>query len=217
MRKTNTLVLGGSFNPIHKTGHMGILHYVYHSLNWEGARVDEAWLLPAAQNPFKPREGMASYEDRFAMCEIQAACYPWVSVSDFENRMEPPHYTYRVLKKMVEAYPERQFIWMMGSDNLAHFHEWEYWEEMLRMVPVVVMERDGYGDDVMNSVTMQKYADKVQPLDADWRTGGDIRLMQVQTFAGSSTEIRAAIQKGEPTQHLSVLVRRYIDEHALYR
>lgn len=65
------LILGGSFNPIHKS-HLGIAKMIYERLNECGATLDEVWLMPAAQNPHKSKDDMADYQHRFAMCQIQS-------------------------------------------------------------------------------------------------------------------------------------------------
>ncbi len=212
MSKKVTLLLGGSFNPIHKSGHIGSIQHVYHTLNLEGATVHEAWLMPAAHNPFKPKEGMADYIDRFNMCELEADKLPWLSTSAFESKIEPPHYTYRVLKELTEAYPNRQFIWMMGSDNLRHFHEWEHWDDMIRLLPLVIMAREGSMEQIMGSVTMREFGICQKDLSAPFRGGCDIRLMVTKCFPGAATEVRGAIKEGLPTPHLSHGVRDYIDQ-----
>ncbi len=215
--KTVTLLLGGSFNPIHRSGHIGSITHVYHTLNLEGARVHDAWLLPAAQNPFKSTKDMAPYEHRLAMCEIEAAKYPRLSVSDFESKMSAPHYTQRVLANLVDVYPDRQFVWMMGSDNLTHFHEWEYWREMVQMVPMVIMAREGSMEQAMHSPMMQEFATCLKDEGTPFDGGSDLRYMVTNCFAGAATEVRSAIKAGERTTHISSGVRKYIDEHGLYR
>ncbi|MDE0724685.1 MAG: nicotinate (nicotinamide) nucleotide adenylyltransferase [Alphaproteobacteria bacterium] len=217
MSKKVTLLLGGSFNPIHQSGHIGSITHVYHTLNLEGATVHEAWLMPAAQNPFKSTKDMAPYEHRLAMCEIEAAKHPWLSVSDFEGQMPAPHYTHRVLSAMLESYPDRQFIWMMGSDNLDHFHEWEYYQEMIHMVPMVIMARDGSMERAMHSPTMREFAHCLKDSGAPFDGGNDIRYMITNCFAGAATEVRNAIKNGEKTSHISSGVRNHIDQYGLYR
>jgi nicotinate-nucleotide adenylyltransferase len=36
-----------------------------------------------------------------------------------------------------------QFVWLMGSDNLADFHRWRGWTDIMRLVPVAVIARPG--------------------------------------------------------------------------
>lgn len=216
MKKTVTLVLGGSFNPVHQSGHIGSVSHVYHTLNLAGAKVDEAWLMPAAQNPFKPKAGMAPYAHRLHMCQLEAEKLPWLEASNFESRIEAPHYTHRVLSQMLQAYPDRQFIWMMGSDNLDHFHEWEYWKEMVAMVPMVIMAREGSIEHIMHTQTMTTFADCLKGTSAPFTGGHDIRLMVTNCFAGAATHVRNAVKAGLPTPHLSPEVRAYVDAHELY-
>jgi nicotinate-nucleotide adenylyltransferase len=36
-----------------------------------------------------------------------------------------------------------KFVWLMGSDNLAGFHRWRGWTDIMRMMPVAVIARPG--------------------------------------------------------------------------
>jgi nicotinate-nucleotide adenylyltransferase len=35
------------------------------------------------------------------------------------------------------------FVWIMGADNLGTFHRWENWREIVRLVPIAVIDRPG--------------------------------------------------------------------------
>ena len=54
-------------------------------------------------------------------------------------------YTAETLERLVAIYPGVRFVWLMGADNLGQFHRWERWEDILRMVPVGVLARPGWG------------------------------------------------------------------------
>ena len=34
-----------------------------------------------------------------------------------------------------------RFVWLMGADNLATFHNWDRWQDIMHMLPVGVMAR----------------------------------------------------------------------------
>jgi nicotinate-nucleotide adenylyltransferase len=36
-----------------------------------------------------------------------------------------------------------RFVWLMGADNLVHFHHWKDWRQILDTVPVGVLARPG--------------------------------------------------------------------------
>lgn len=50
-------------------------------------------------------------------------------------------YTYATLQKMFRLYPRTNFVWLMGADNLAEFHRWRNWEQILNALPVGVIAR----------------------------------------------------------------------------
>jgi len=53
-------------------------------------------------------------------------------------------YTVDMLARLVRRYPAREFIWIMGADNLADFHRWRQWRRIARTVPIAVIARPGY-------------------------------------------------------------------------
>ena len=36
-----------------------------------------------------------------------------------------------------------KFVWLMGSDNLASFHRWRGWTDLLSLMPMAVVARPG--------------------------------------------------------------------------
>jgi nicotinate-nucleotide adenylyltransferase len=36
-----------------------------------------------------------------------------------------------------------RFVWLMGSDNLASFHRWRGWTDIMRLMPMAVIARPG--------------------------------------------------------------------------
>jgi nicotinate-nucleotide adenylyltransferase len=36
-----------------------------------------------------------------------------------------------------------RFVWLMGGDNLASFHRWGGWRDIMRALPVAVVDRPG--------------------------------------------------------------------------
>ena len=214
--KKPVLLLGGSFNPIHLS-HIQILEKAYASLNASGAQVDEAWLLPAMQNPDKPSCGMASFSHRLNMCELQCRNQPWLKVCNFESTLQPPYHSFAVLSQLVKAYPSHQFIWMMGSDNLMSFNAWDYWEDILFMLPIVVMGRDCNATHMKKSQTLKMYPQALQHLSSSWDHSPNIRLIENDQSMGSATQVRHAIQQGQTPDLLSQPVLNYIQQNQLYR
>jgi nicotinate-nucleotide adenylyltransferase len=132
-------LLGGSFNPAH-AGHRKV------SLNAHAALgLDEVWWLVSPGNPLKSAKGMAPYEARLASARKMAARAP-IRASDFE-RHSGTRYTVDTLKALFARYPQHDFIWLMGEDTVAQFHQWKDWRRLARSVPIAVLSRPGYDDD----------------------------------------------------------------------
>jgi nicotinate-nucleotide adenylyltransferase len=129
-------LLGGSFNPAHE-GHLYVGEVARKRLE-----LDYVWWLVAPQNPLKPVAGMAPFADRLAAARALAGRRPRLIVSDFERSLAS-RYTIDTLKALTVRFPEVRFVWLMGSDNLEQFHHWRHWEEIVGLVPVVVVERSG--------------------------------------------------------------------------
>jgi nicotinate-nucleotide adenylyltransferase len=129
-------LLGGSFNPAHG-GHRRISKFALDALG-----LDAVWWLVSPGNPLKPKAGMAPLAARLASAARQARgarIVPTAIEGELGTR-----YTLDTLRKIRRRYPGHRFIWLMGSDNLAQFHQWKAWREIARTMPIAVIARPGY-------------------------------------------------------------------------
>lgn len=130
-------ILGGSFNPAHR-GHRAISLAALHALD-----LDEVWWLVSPGNPLKEESGdMAPLAARFASARSMARQAP-IRVSAIEVRLGT-RYTVDTILKLNRLYPKKQFIWLMGADNLVQFDQWRGWRKIAREVPIAVIARPGY-------------------------------------------------------------------------
>jgi nicotinate-nucleotide adenylyltransferase len=127
-------LLGGSFDP----PHAGHIHITREALKRFG--LDRVWWLVSPGNPLK-REGPAPLARRMAAARA-AMRHPRVEVTDIEARIGT-RYTAETLARLLHLYPGVRFVWLMGADNLAQFHRWERWEDIMGMVPIGVIARPG--------------------------------------------------------------------------
>ncbi len=141
-----TGLLGGSFNPAHG-GHRRISLFAKDALG-----LDEVWWLVSPGNPLKPKTGMAPLSARLSSAHDQARGAP-ITPTAIESLFDT-RYTHETLDRIVRRYPKRQFIWMMGSDNLVQFHRWKKWRDIARTMPIAVIERPGYSARAMTSPAM---------------------------------------------------------------
>lgn len=141
-----TGLLGGSFNPAHG-GHRRITRFTIDALG-----LDEAWWLVSPGNPLKPKAGMAPLGARLCSAYAQAKRAPIIpTVIESELRTR---YTVDTVRKLQNRYNARQFVWLMGSDNLAQFHRWKDWRTIARTIPIAVIARPGYTREAMTSPAM---------------------------------------------------------------
>ncbi|RDS76704.1 nicotinate-nucleotide adenylyltransferase [Alteriqipengyuania lutimaris] len=129
-------LLGGSFNPAHG-GHRRISLFALDALG-----LDEVWWLVSPGNPLKPKEGMAPLPARFASAVIQAR-RARIRVTAIEREFGT-RYTVDTIRALQSRFPKHEFVWLMGSDNLATFHRWKDWERIARSLPIAVIARPGY-------------------------------------------------------------------------
>lgn len=218
MRGSKTILLyGGSFNPIHGS-HIQIVQKAFDRLNRDGVLVDEAWLLPSGQNPFKPKDGMADYEHRLYMCKLAIEDLgDAFKVSDFESRLQPPFETYTVLSELQKSYPSYQFIWLMGSDNFMHFHEWDNWEDILNNFAVVGVKRECSAHKLDTCPMIKEYAHFLYLEDSSFAEVPNIRIVDIGLLSGSATDIRKSIQQGKTIENVDSKVEAYIHKNQLYR
>jgi nicotinate-nucleotide adenylyltransferase len=132
-------LLGGSFNPAHR-GHRRISLAAMRALD-----LDELWWLVSPGNPLKPADGMADYEARLQSAREVARRSP-IRVSDFERQMGT-RYTVDTVAALIKRHPQHRFIWLMGEDTVAQFHQWKNWRKLASMLPIAVVSRPGYDDE----------------------------------------------------------------------
>jgi len=181
-------LLGGSFNPTHG-GHRRISLFAVAALG-----LDEVWWLVSPGNPLKPQSGMAPLAARYASAQRQARNAP-IRVSAIERELGT-RFTVDTLAALVRRWPKRQFVWLMGSDNLAQFHRWRDWRRIARMVPIAVIARPGYDGTAVASPAMAwlgRY--RRSPASLRSRTKWSVPALVILRFdpdSRSATAIRSA-------------------------
>ena len=129
-------LLGGSFNPAHG-GHRRISLFALRALG-----LDEVWWLVSPGNPLKPKKGMAPLHARYTSAVEQARRAP-IRVTAIERELGT-RYTVDTITALRRRYPKRDFVWLMGSDNLMTFHRWKAWRRIAWTLPIAVIARPGY-------------------------------------------------------------------------
>jgi nicotinate-nucleotide adenylyltransferase len=143
-------LLGGSFNPPH-VAHRQISEVVLKRLG-----LDQIWWLVTPGNPLKGRGELAPLAERLVLCRAMAK-NPRIEVTAFERDL-PTAFTAGTLAFLKRRSPLVRFVWIMGADNLAGFHRWRRWREILTTVPVVVVDRPGWRLKALASKAARAFA-----------------------------------------------------------
>jgi nicotinate-nucleotide adenylyltransferase len=130
-------LVGGSFNPAHD-GHIHVALKVRQQLG-----LDQIWWLVSPQNPLKSSLGMAPHEKRLANAREIVSQYPFLRVIEPESGL-PSNYTYKTLKYMIKTMPLSRLVWVMGADNLDQFVRWHRYRDLIRLLPIAVVDRPSY-------------------------------------------------------------------------
>lgn len=161
-------IYGGSFNPIH-LGHTALGEWlVSHDY------LDELWFLVSPQNPLKRASGLLDDEARLRLARLAVGHKRRLKVSDFEFRLPKPSFMACTLEALRAAYPEYDFVLVIGADNWHTFPHWYRTDDILRHHRLLVYPRPGY------------------PLEAESLPSG-VQVVDTPLLDISSTQVREAI------------------------
>ena len=183
----------GSYNPIH-VGHLIIANYM---ASFSGLK--EVWLVVSPHNPLKQKSSLANMYDRLEMAKLATENTPQIKVSDIEFKLPQPSYTIDTLVHLQERYPEKEFVLIMGADNLSSFKKWKNFEVLLKNYRIYVYPRPGI--EV-----------------SEWLNHPAITFTDTPQMEISSTFIRNAIKENKNVQFfVPDNVLHFIAQKSLYK
>lgn len=184
----------GSFNPIH-TGHLILAHTIC-----QEAKLDKMWFVVSPQNPFKEKSSLLHEFDRYDLVQKAIEGNDQFDVTDIEFHMPKPSYTIDTVIRLVEKFPSYDFHLIMGEDNLASFHKWKNYEQLLEMTTILYYPREtkrAVQDHIINQQNVNLI---------------DAAFMQI-----SSTYIRDKIKQKKSIRYLvPKSVEKLINEKGFY-
>lgn len=149
-------LLGGSFNPAHE-GHLHISNMAMKALG-----LDYVWWLVAPQNPHKPSIGMAPLQSRLAYAAAQFENEPRIFVMDIERALGT-RFSIDTITRLQHRFPQVQFVWLMGSDNLANFRRWKRWQDIVHRIAIAVVMRPGSALAPLSAMAAQRLSGHRRP------------------------------------------------------
>jgi len=182
----NIGLLGGKFNPPH-LGHMLIAQQM---LDFAG--FDEIWFVPNYGQSF--HEPVAPVSDRLAMTKLIQIPKTNISTLEIDNKLDGK--TIHLLPFLPK---EHTYTFIIGSDQLATFHQWGEYKTLVHQMPFLVFPRYGYPSE---------------PLYENMLVLGHKALIASNI---SSTKIRERIRLNlSIDQFVPIGVSEYIRTHKLY-
>lgn len=188
------MLFGGAFDPPHLGHHLISKNILDHGL------ADQVWLVPAKTHPFaKP---LSNSKSRLEMLNLLIGDDDRMKIETFELEKNGISYSHETLDALSEKYPEHEFSWVIGSDNLDQFHLWSdskdrSYEEMLSKYIFYVYPR--------NKHDFSPLYDNMIP------------LKDMEEVIVSSTLVKEMLAKGEDISDLvKDEVIEYIKDNKLY-
>jgi len=127
-------ILGGAFDPAH-VGHYLIASY-YLALH----PTHQLLIIPSYQHPFLKK--MLDFEIRFKHCQMMAQQLgPRAHALAIEKEIPHTSYTYHVIKKLRQIYPQSIFELIVGADAYEHKESWYLIEKLEKMASFFVVGR----------------------------------------------------------------------------
>lgn len=211
-----TLLLGGSFDPVHN-GHVGLARYFSALLQPDVVR-----LIPAGQ-PWQKPELVTAATDRVAMLKLAFAnCSLPVQIDEQEIVRNGASYTADTLRTLrAELGQDASLVLVIGADQLQNLHTWRNWQQLFDFANLCVATRPGFTIDQSGlDANVAKEITRRAASAAQIRATPCGLIYVASNFALdiSATDIRHALQQGQTTnQLLPEAVLDYIQQHHLYR
>ncbi len=204
----NIAILGGSFDPPHN-GHVVLANEILKKFSFQPQGLtpkyfEKILLVPCFAHAFGKK--LSSPQDRSAMTKLLES--ENVRASDIEIQKTGISYSIKTLHDLQKQFPTDHLYWVIGSDQLAEFHTWEGWKEIIKDFGLIVAQRGN------EKHFQQNVEESLQELKSE----NTLFLLAPNDIPNiSSTEIREKVKRNESIHNLvPKSVEEYIVKHSLY-
>ena len=200
-QKKAIVIFGGSFNPP-LNSHFSIAQEVLNQFE----EVEKIVFIPV--NKKYSKDGLLENKHRYNMLKLVADKNSSFIVSDLDFYGEKSLTTIETLEEIQKQFPDNEICFLMGSDNLKDFHNWNRPEEIVSKYKILVMERDEDDIDeiIKNDRLLRCYKENFLKVNKEIKSNY------------SSTYVRSQLRKGKSVRYLLPdEVFEYILANKLYR
>ena len=201
-------LFGGTYNPVH-FGHLRSALEVK-----EGFELDEVILIPAALPPHKLSGEVAEAADRLLMLRLALEDTAGLKLSDVELKRAGPSYTIDTVQYFKRTLPpESRIFLIMGLDAFLEIDTWKSYEELLRQVPFIIINRPKAGgeahglrwkalEDYLKAAISADYAFVESQRGFCCPNKQPVYVFEVTALDISSTALRRLVKKGRSVEYL---------------
>lgn len=211
-------IFGGTFNPLH-IGHIQTVRAVKSRLG-----LDRVHVIPAAQNPRKPRTEGPSDDDRLAMCRIGFAAEENVVIDDRELKRGGISYTVTTLESFVSgsepaAEPTSLYL-VIGMDQFEDLDRWHRVDRITEISNIVVVARPGHSFPT----SLSDFPEGLRPLIEDFekgfgqfKSGRHIEFLRLPEIDVAASDVRKRLRTGRAVEKfLTIEIEDFIKSRGLY-
>lgn len=187
-----TALFGGSFDPVH-IGHLFIAEEVRLTLKF-----DRVLFVPARQSPLKRKLPGATNEQRLEMLRLAIEGREDFAIAEVELGRRGPSYTIDTIRELQDAGDIGEHPGLIiGDDLTSTFAQWKEYEELRRVVRIIVAKREGLiADDSL----------------------GEYEVVDNAVIPVSSSQIRERARRGRAFRYLvPEPVYQFIETNGIYR
>ncbi len=185
-------ILGGTFDPVHN-GHLSLARQLIVHRSLAGVL-----FVLAARHPLKGREVSAGYAFRRDMLDLGLADQPNLRLSEIEKEKRLSGYSIDTVETLKRQYPESDFVFIIGADNLESLPDWHRADELIGQITFLVGTRPPV-DSLM-------VPDKLK---------GHVDVVDIEPVDISSTQVRQRVSEGIDKDDLTTLVPARVAEYIL--
>lgn len=161
IRKQETIIYGGAFNPP-TLAHKAILEAC---VDYAQIKQADVWVMPSGDRQDKTiatsRAMRLAYIDAMIESVDNSELIPEVVTTELDRAVMVE--TYDTVKELEEEYPDRSFTFVFGADSTETMASWHKGEYLLENLSMLVVERVGSTVNPMarHSIRMQVEAPNV--------------------------------------------------------
>ena len=158
----------------------------------------------------------ASKSDRIKMLENAVTPHKSLAINDYELSSLDKSYSINTLQYFKELYPQDKLRLIVGEDNFMSFTKWHKYQEIIRIVNIIVLSRDNIMRcDKMNSIKVL-FEENINLFNKSM--SGKIHFSRKHKSIVSSTIIRECISRNESIMnYVSKENNEYIFNKGLYK